>query len=208
MRAPLNHTKELERLSSCMNQFQESQTFLQTIAEEAERNSATARQLFSDLSEAQLNWKPAPEKWSIAQCLEHLAVATAKFGPYFTDVIARAKQKPLTAKPAYRPTLMGGWLIKYVSPDSPRKLSAPKILRPAASSSIHGSLAGFLEEQEKFIHFVREAEGIDYNRTRLRSPVTPLMRYSLADAFVITVVHARRHLAQARRVRETPGFPN
>jgi hypothetical protein len=34
------------------------------------------------------------------------------------------------------------------------------------------------------------------------------MRYSLADAFVVTVLHGRRHLAQARRVRETSGFPN
>lgn len=33
------------------------------------------------------------------------------------------------------------------------------------------------------------------------------MRYSLADAFVVTVVHGWRHLAQARRVREAAGFP-
>ncbi len=36
---------------------------------------------------------------------------------------------------------------------------------------------------------MRQAKGLDYNKTRLRSPVTPLMRYSLADAFVVTVVH-------------------
>jgi hypothetical protein len=34
------------------------------------------------------------------------------------------------------------------------------------------------------------------------------MRYSLADAYVVTVVHGQRHLAQARRVRDTPGFSN
>jgi hypothetical protein len=33
------------------------------------------------------------------------------------------------------------------------------------------------------------------------------MRYSLADAFVITVVHGQRHLGQAQRVREAQGFP-
>ena len=65
----------------------------------------------------------------------------------------------------------------------------------------------FLDEQQKFIDFVRQCHGIDYNKTRLRSPVTALVRYSLADAFVITVVHAQRHLAQARRVRENPEFP-
>ena len=68
-------------------------------------------------------------------------------------------------------------------------------------------VSGLSENQLNFLEFVRETNGIDYNKTRLRSPVTPLMRYSLADAFVITVVHGQRHLAQARRVREMSGFP-
>ncbi len=190
-----------------MKLFRESQEFLNTIAAEAARNSAAARQLFSGLSETQLNWKPAPDKWSIAQCLDHLAVATSKFGPYFTAALARARKKwPVTSSPSYRPTLIGGLLIKQVVPETGRNLSAPKVFRPS-ESNIHASLESFLEQQERFIKFVRETDGVDYNKTRLRSPVTPLMRYSLADAFVVTVVHGQRHLAQARRVREMSGFP-
>ena len=192
-----------------MKLFQESQEFLQTIAAEAAKNSDAARQLVSSLSEAQLNWKPAPDKWSIAQCLEHLAVTSSKFGPYFTAALARARKKwPVTSSPSYRPTLIGGWLIKQVVPETGRNLPAPKVFRPSESSNIQASLESFLEQQERFIKFVRETDGVDYNKTRLRSPVTPLMRYSLADAFVVTVVHGQRHLAQARRVREMAGFPN
>ena len=191
-----------------MKLFLESPNLLQTIVAEAEHNSDAARQLVSGLSEAQLNWKPAPDKWSIAQCLDHLAVASQKFGAYFTDALARGRKKwPVSAAPAYRPSWMGGWLIKQVTPVTGRSLSAPKVLRPS-ESSIQGTLENFLDQQARFIQFVRETDGVDYNKTRLRSPVTPLMRYSLADAFVITVVHAQRHLAQARRVRETSGFPD
>lgn len=179
------------------------------IVAEAEKNSATARQLFSGLKEDQVNWKPAPEKWSIAQCLEHLAVTSGKFDPYFSAAIARARNKAtLSAGLVYRPSLMGGWLIKQVNPETGRNLPAPRVFRPSESSKIHGALESFLEQQERFIKFVQETDGVDYNKTRLRSPVTPLMRYTLADAFVITVVHGQRHLAQARRVLETPGFPN
>ena len=102
---------------------------------------------------------------------------------------------------------MGRWLIKHVEPESPRKLHAPKIFKPSASD-VQNALDSFLEQQNTFLKFVGEANGIDYNRTRLRSPVTPLVRYSLADAYVITVSHEQRHLQQARRVRETPGFPH
>lgn len=191
-----------------MKPFLESKNLLQTIIAEAERNNAAARQLVSGLDEDQMNWKPAPEKWSIAQCLDHLAVTSNKFEPYLTAAIARGREKwPADSAPLYRPTLMGGWLIKQVVPETGRNLPAPKVFRPSQSSKIHGALEIFLKQQERFLEFVRKTDGIDYNRTRLRSPVTPLMRYSLADAFVVTVVHGQRHLAQARRVREAAGFP-
>lgn len=191
-----------------MKTFLESANLLRTIATEAAENSDTARQLVSGLTEAQLNWKPAPEKWSIAQCLDHLTVTSGKFDTYFTAAVERGRKKwPVSAGPPYRPSLIGGWLIKQVDPETGRNLRAPKVFRPSESSTIHGALEGFLKQQERFLKFVREADGVDYNKTKLRSPVTPLMRYSLADAFVITVVHGQRHLAQARRVRETSGFP-
>jgi DinB family protein len=195
-------------LNNAMKPFLESPNLLQTIVAETEKNSVAAHEVVAGLNETQLNWKPAPEKWSIAQCLEHLTVATEEFEPYFTKAISENREKRRAVNsPAYRPTFLGGLLINYLLPESTKKLRAPKLLKPAASQ-IAGSLEKFLNQQKRFLDFVRQADGIDYNKTRLRSPVTALMRYSLADAFVLTVVHEQRHLAQARRVRETPGFPN
>ena len=189
-----------------MKVFLDSSDLLQTIASEAEKNNDTARAVAGDLTEAQLNWKPSAQQWSVAQCLEHLAVATRGFDKYFSGVLQNGKQSP-NANPAYKPTMMGGWLARHVAPEAPKKLRAPKIFQPAAQSTIRNSLQMFLAEQSKFIDFVRQCKGIDYNKTRIRSPVTPLVRYSLADAFVITVLHAQRHLEQARRVRESLQFP-
>jgi len=191
-----------------MNQFLQSPNLLQTIISESEASNAAASELAADLNEEQLNWKPGPEKWSIAQCLDHLAVTSSKFDQYLETALGRGRSKwPVTSPPAYRPTRMGAWLIKQVEPVTGRKLPAPKVFRPS-SSDIQGALQKFLDQQETFLNFVRSADAVDFNKTRLRSPVTPYMRYSLADAFVITVVHTRRHLGQARKVRETPGFPN
>ena len=185
-----------------------SVNLLQTIVAETDKSSGVASQLAAGLTGEQLNWKPAPDRWSIAQCLAHLTVATEKFGPYLTAAIARGHEKyPVKVAQPYHPSWMGGWLIKYLLPEATRRLTAPKIFRPAETAPIDGALEHFLKQQAEFLGFVRQAGGLDYNKTRLRSPVTPLVRYSLADAFVITVVHGQRHLGQARRVRETPGFP-
>jgi hypothetical protein len=191
-----------------MKQFLDSQNLVETVIAQAQRNAEEARSVVNGLNEAQLNWKPSADKWSIAQCLEHLTAASSGFNSYFVDAIARGRQRFATASPpAYQPSFIGRWLIKHVEPESPRKLRAPRIFKPS-SSNVQNALDRFLEQQNAFLKFVGETSGIDYNRTRLRSPVTPLVRYSLADAYVITVSHEKRHLQQARRVRETPGFPN
>jgi hypothetical protein len=191
-----------------MNQFLGSADLLNQVIAASERNNDIARTLAAGLSDAQLNWKPSPEQWSIAQCLEHLAMATREFDRHLNTALDRARKKPAVSNPpAYKPTLLGGWLAKAVDPATSRKLRAPKIFRPAAVSNIPQSLDLFLDAHNKFIDFVKQCSGVDYNKARLRSPVTPLIRYSLADAFVITALHGQRHLAQARRVREMPEFP-
>jgi len=192
-----------------MKQFLESTDLLQTIASETEKVNSDARQLVAGLADAQFNWKPAPKAWSIAQCLEHLAVTSEKFDPDFARALARGREKrPASGAVRYRPTIIGGWLVKQLLPEAKRKMPAPGIFKPSEGSAIEGALERFLSQQEKFLGFVNDARGIDYNKIRLRSPVTPFMRYSLADALVMTVVHGQRHLAQARRVREMADFPN
>ncbi|HEY5884897.1 MAG TPA: DinB family protein [Pyrinomonadaceae bacterium] len=190
-----------------MKQFIEAPDFLQKIVEEADKNSVEARRLAGALTDEQLNWKSSPEKWSIAQNLDHLAVTGGAFDKYYTRVIARGFEKwPVRGAVQYRPTWVGGWLLRQVTPETKRGLPAPKVFRPA-QSDIEGALEKYLKQQGVFLDFVRASSGLDYNRIRLRSPVTRLMRYSLADAFVVTVLHGQRHLGQARRMRETEGFP-
>ena len=190
-----------------MKQFIEAPDFLQKVIDETEKNSAEARRLAGELSDQQLNWKSSPEKWSMAQCLDHLAVTGSAFDKYYTDAIERCREKwNVREAVQYRPTFVGGWLLRQVTPEKTKGFPAPRVVRPA-QSDIRGSLDKFLNQQSTFLNFVRASIGLDYNRIRLRSPVTPLMRYSLGDAFVVTVLHGQRHLGQARRMRETEGFP-
>jgi DinB superfamily len=192
-----------------MKQFLDSPNFLQTITEEVHHNSSKAQKLVDGLRDDQMSWTVAPGTWSIAQCLDHLAVTSREFDSYFTEAIQRGQEKwPVNAAIPYKPTWMGGWLIKQIVPEATRKFGAPKVFKPSQSPLIEDALGKFLKQQDRFIGFVTKTNGIDYNRTRLRSPVTPLMRYSIADAFVITVVHGWRHLGQMKRVLDTAGFPD
>ncbi len=186
-----------------IREFLNSDDLLETIQLEIGKVDRFAKEVVDGLNDVQLNWKPGPERWSIAQCLEHLTISIVKFDPYLVAAIERGRVKRPTPKPvAYHPSLMGGWLIRMLVPQATKPVRAPKMLRPADSSSIHDAFGRFLEQQSRFREFVCQTRGVDYNRVRLRSPITPLIRYSLADALVLNVVHTQRHLLQARQVRQ------
>jgi hypothetical protein len=53
---------------------------------------------------------------------------------------------------------------------------------------------------------VHQAEGLDLARIRTISPVNRLIRLPLGAYLQFILAHDRRHLWQARQVRNAPGF--
>lgn len=68
-------------------------------------------------------------------------------------------------------------------------------------------LPRFLELRSRLSRRLGDAKGLDAGRVKVRSPFVPLLRVDLVSAFRVVVTHERRHLWQARRVKEEPGFP-
>ncbi|MFN0087823.1 MAG: DinB family protein [Blastocatellia bacterium] len=180
---------------------------LSDVLSEAEAVAADARGLFGHLNAEQLNWKPSEEQWSVGQCLEHLIISNRGFFPQFEAIAAGRKRPSLLERIPGLPGLWGGLLIKMLLPESVRKLKAPKIARPVASSIDPGIVEGFAEHQRELIGKMKALEDADPGRAILTSPLAGFMTYSALDACRIGVVHERRHLAQAERVMASPGFP-
>jgi hypothetical protein len=68
-------------------------------------------------------------------------------------------------------------------------------------------MAAFRAYQAQYIDRLRQANGLDLARARVSSPVAKWLRMPLGSGFLTMVAHERRHLAQARRVLQTPGLP-
>jgi hypothetical protein len=70
---------------------------------------ADAERLVADLSEAQLNWSPALGVWSIAQCLDHLAITVEQYRTALEAAVERGRERAAAAGAApYRPTSRRG----------------------------------------------------------------------------------------------------
>src|SRR5215213_5081065 len=111
---------------------------LPKLISEANTLAANAKATFGQLTVSQLNWKPSAERWSVAQCFDHLLTSNRGYFPVFENVLAGKKQTFWESMPVL-PGLAGKLLIRSLEPSSTRKLKAPKKFQPA-QSEISGSV--------------------------------------------------------------------
>src|SRR5262245_48548207 len=112
------------------------------------------RASFGSLSRDQLNWKPSPEKWSIAQCLDHLMSANGAYFPVFEDLLKGRKQTTFWEQLPWLPGVWGKFLIKAVSPESPRKIKAPQVFAPSVSDIDGEIVSRFADQQNQVIEYI------------------------------------------------------
>jgi hypothetical protein len=110
-------------------------------------------------------------------------------------------------KVPFLPKFFGGIVVKAVSPETARKIKNPGIFDPAKSDLAPDVIEKFLANQEKVAASMKASENIDLEKTIMTSPVAAFVTYSVLDGYRIIVRHGQRHLAQAKRVIETEGFP-
>lgn len=166
------------------------------------------RHEFGVLSTDQLAWRPDPEAWGVGQCLDHLVVTDRLYLEEFEGALATAREKGRTRRGPFRGGWVGRWFARTVGPEVKTKMSVPRVFKPNKIDVITDDVVDrYLETQAALMKSIEDADGLDLDRTRVRSPVTWLLWFRLGDAYRIVVEHDKRHLAQARRVIRAPGFP-
>jgi hypothetical protein len=162
-----------------------------------------ARALTNDLSEALGTWRAEASSWSVAECLDHLAVANrvylAAMEPPATDALANGRRRQGPAMPG----VIGRWFARSLEPPvTPRfKMKAPRTIRPRPSPPLADAAAAFLASQRDVQRFLRSYAGIDLANVRFPNPFIGGIRFSLATGLHVIASHERRHLWQAWNVR-------
>jgi hypothetical protein len=167
-----------------------------------ERIKIEAKELTEGLTEAQFNWRPAPDAWSIQECLGHLTIV----GHWEVRAIERAvdegRARGLTGTGPFSYGPVERFIIGMTQPPVRQKLPAPKRFVPLHGQPITAVLPTFLHVQSQFIHQIERAAGLDLSRVKVATPISRILRLSLGAMLAQAAAHERRHMDQARRVRE------
>jgi hypothetical protein len=179
---------------------------LRAVIDAANNVANEARSTFGHLTPSQLNWKPSAERWSVAQCFDHLLTSNKGYLPIIDNVLAGYRRTFWQSMPVL-PGLMGKLLVKSMDPASTRKVKAPKRFQPAQSEISASVINDFVAQQKQIVDKMKSTEHLDLEKIVITSPVAGVVIYSLMDAYRLIVVHEQRHFQQAKRVTEEPGFP-
>ena len=172
-----------------------------------EQISADSDALVAPLSDEQFAWQPAPESWSVAQCIDHLNVTARQYLPMLDEGVADAIRRGLYSAGPYSYNWVGRLMVYLVEPTTRLRGKAPKAFQPAPGRPRHDVMAAFRAYQVQYVDRLRQANGLNLARARVASPVARWVRMPLGSGFAMMIAHERRHLAQARRVLSAEGFP-
>jgi hypothetical protein len=163
--------------------------------------------LVANLTDAQFIWRPAPDRWSIGECFEHLNLTAAAFLPAIDAATADARARNLRSDGPFVYPLLDRLFVASNEPPPRRRVRTFKPYRPAPQLTRDAVMGTFSDWQERLAERIRAADGVDLRRARRRSPILPLVRWSLGTMFAGVLAHERRHIWQARQVRNDRGFP-
>ncbi|HLG15750.1 MAG TPA: DinB family protein [Blastocatellia bacterium] len=155
------------------------------------------------LSDEQAKFRPSPEKWSVADLIEHLGMTEASLVVRISHVISEIEAA--TAQPGARFQMKPFSLDELTARARNEKFTAPERVRPRGRS-VAESIGGLRRSREKLPALRPRIEALDLSEARFPHPAFgPLNIYQWL-AFI--GLHEGRHLSQAEMVVSSPGFPS
>ena len=152
------------------------------------------------LSKAQLEFRPAADKWSIQDCIYHIA-STEKA---LWSLLEMTMQSPATPEKRSEVKITDEQFIKGLT-DRSNKFKTSESLEPRNSSyqSLEEALEDFKKERALHIKYMKSTTEDLRNRV-VQMPFGTIDCYQLC---LMISGHSDRHVLQMEEIRNDPAFP-
>jgi hypothetical protein len=159
-----------------------------------ERTKATLLATTASLTEAQWRFKPAPEQWSPAECIEHIALVEA----FLLETIHKLVAGPPAPLDVLTQCAGKEVVIEKKVPDRAVKVQAPERVRPTNRFANSADLiAHFSATRDRTIEYARTTPDPLRERTFPHFVFGPLDGYQW---LIFLAAHGERHLNQLMEV--------
>jgi len=152
----------------------------------------------SGLSEAQWKFKPAPDRWSVAETLEHITLGE----DYMFKYVSENVMKGPAGAPGRDVAKIDAMVLAMI-PDRSHKAQAPPELVPTGRWTPAETLDHFLKSRARTIEFMKTTQGL-----RDHVADSPLGQPLDAYEWLLFIgAHSERHTKQILEVKASADYP-
>lgn len=174
---------------------------LQKAWDDTEAADRAANAISARLSDEEFFWRPDQgRRWSVALCLDHLAVSNTVYGASLRAAVTDARARGWARTSPARPGFFGRKFVESLEPPVKRRTRNPGKIAPQPARTREEILVAFEEAHDDVRRTIVEAATIDINRATFRNPFIPLVRVKVSTGLQVISAHDRRHLWQAEQV--------
>jgi hypothetical protein len=149
------------------------------------------------LSEAQMKFKPAPDRWSVAETLEHIVLVEDSLLRNVTDKVMKSPPGP-----ADRDTAKIDAMVLAMIPDRSHKAQASPPVTPTGRWTPADTLDRFLKTRTQTIAFLESTPEL-----RAHASDSPIGQLDAYEWVLFMAAHSQRHTKQILEVKADPNFP-
>lgn len=182
-----------------------------TLSEITNYNIQQATSWMSKLSEKQLNWRPNPGVWCIAEVLAHLNAYARYYHPTIQKKIEATRFT--TAKEDFMSSPLGRSAWKSMKlgrlNNVKRKFKAPKGYNPSTDASLlrGNELTDFLGHQQELLTIIDASMKVNVRKVKIPISISKIVRLRLGDALLFVTYHNERHMQQILNLKTHKNFP-
>lgn len=182
-----------------------------TLSEITTNNIQQATSWMSKLTEKQLNWRPNPGIWSIAEVLAHLNSYSRYYHPTIQKKIESTRFRTEKENFLSSPLGRSAWKSMKLGRlnNVKRKFKAPKGHNPSIDPElVQGTeLTDFLAQQEELLAIIESSSEVNARKVKIPISISKIVRLRLGDALLFIVYHNERHMQQILNLKKHKNFP-
>jgi len=173
---------------------------IEQLAQAAQTQNDTITAEFASLDLEALNFKPAPDSWSILECLEHLNRYSRYYNPALAQAIARHAGGPATQQIHY--SWLGKKSMEMVRPQNTKKHRTVKHMNPNNSRLNRSTVDEFLRHLAQLLQLLQSARSTNLDKKAIPIEFFKLLKLRIGETLAFVVIHQERHIQQALRVKQ------
>ena len=158
-------------------------------------------QAVTNLSDEQWKWKPAPNRWSVAEVSEHILLGDGMLFAKMQEALASAPNPDWEKKTAGKTE----FILKVMAPRL-GKAQAPEDIQPRGNLTRAEIMNRFAEVRSNTLQFAEQTQ-IALKEHTSEHPFPVFGTLNAYQWLIYIPLHNMRHDKQIEEVKSTPGFP-